>query len=55
MSSPKLGQLAPRDERFVPYAAISKWPYKHLHGEVSKVIADNFFARGAFVERGWNM
>lgn len=51
----KVGQLAPREQCFVPYAAINKWPYKYLHGEVSRVVSDNYFARGAFIERGWNM
>ncbi|KAL9640578.1 MAG: hypothetical protein Q9164_000185 [Protoblastenia rupestris] len=55
MGHRKVGQLASHQERFCPYAAVIKYPYRHLRGEVSQVVSDNFFANGAFRERGWSL
>ncbi|KAL9129988.1 MAG: hypothetical protein Q9217_001710 [Psora testacea] len=50
----RVGQLASPQERFCPYAAVNKYPYKHLQDEEKVVVSDNFFAHGAFRERGWS-
>ena len=55
MTEPSVGQLACRETKFCPYAAVNKYPYKELHGEVSRVVSDNYFAHGAFHARGWTM
>ncbi|KAL9100111.1 MAG: hypothetical protein Q9163_004472 [Psora crenata] len=54
---PKLetGQLTSRNERFCPYAAVNKYPYKNLSGEVMRLVSDNYFAHGAFKEREWSL
>ena len=50
-----VGQLASHEERFCPYAALSKWPYRYLYGDAREKVSERFFAHGAFRDRGWTM
>ena len=55
MSTMKVGQLASSKDRFCPYAAVTKWPYRHLLGASSTVVSDEYFAHGKFRAYGWTM
>ena len=55
MSEMKVGQLAGEQERFCPFAAVNKYPYKYLHGDDSDKVAKKYFAVGQFRKRGWTM
>jgi len=55
MANMKVGQLAGPNDRFCPYAAVNKWPYRHLHGDESERVSSKFFASGEFRSRGWTM
>lgn len=55
MAQLHVGQLASFGVGFCPYAAVTKWPYRYLHGQVSQDVSEAFFAHGAFRERGWSM
>ncbi|KAK4693160.1 hypothetical protein P7C71_g4189, partial [Lecanoromycetidae sp. Uapishka_2] len=55
MAEMKVGQLAGPNERFCPFAAVNKWPYRHLHGEDSDNVSQKFFASGQFRARGWTI
>jgi len=55
MENMKTGQLAGPNERFCPYAAVNKWPYRHLYGDESEKVSQKFFAAGEFRSRGWTM
>ncbi|KAL8638328.1 MAG: hypothetical protein Q9228_004515 [Teloschistes exilis] len=54
-SLPYSGQIAPRDARFCPLAAVSKWPYKFIQQPDSETISKRFFAAGRFRARGWTL
>jgi len=55
MTTLKAGQLASPKERFCPFAAVTKWPYRHLHGDASELVSDRYFANGKFRAQGWTM
>ncbi|KAI4256477.1 MAG: hypothetical protein LQ352_002083 [Teloschistes flavicans] len=54
-SLPYIGQVAPRDAKFCPLAAVSKWPYRFLHQSDAETISKRFFAAGRFRDRGWTL
>ena len=51
----KVGQLASFGDRFCPYAAVTKYPYRHLYGDSSALVSDEYFAHGKFRDYGWTM
>lgn len=51
----KVGQLANPKVTFCPFAAVTKWPYRHLYGEESDLVSEKYFAHGKFRSRGWTM
>ncbi len=55
MSEMKVGQLAGEQERFCPFAAVNKYPYKYLRGDDSEKVAQKYFAFGEFRNRGWTV
>ncbi|KAL6713438.1 hypothetical protein ACLMJK_008903 [Lecanora helva] len=55
MTTPEIGQLASPKDRFCPYAAVTKWPYRHLYGESSTLVSDEYFAHGKFRSHGWTI
>ncbi|KAL8727961.1 MAG: hypothetical protein Q9166_005726 [cf. Caloplaca sp. 2 TL-2023] len=54
-SHPYIGQVAPKESKFCPLAAVSKWPYKFFHYLDSETISKAFFAVGKFRMRGWTL
>lgn len=50
-----LGRLAPIDQLFCPYSAVSKYPYKYMKGIASEEVSQAFFANGQFKARGWTV
>ncbi|KAI4124777.1 MAG: hypothetical protein LQ338_004636 [Usnochroma carphineum] len=54
-STPAIGQEAPKDWKFCPLGAVSKWPYKFFQRIDSETISQNFFAAGRFRTRGWTL
>ncbi|KAL8714133.1 MAG: hypothetical protein Q9220_001861 [cf. Caloplaca sp. 1 TL-2023] len=54
-SIPYIGQAAPKDCKFCPLAAVTKWPYKFFANLDSETIAKAFFAAGKFRMRGWTL
>jgi hypothetical protein len=55
MAGMRVGQLAGEEERFCPFAAVNKWPYKCLYGKDSEEVSKTYFAYGEFRNRGWTM
>ncbi|KAI4246477.1 MAG: hypothetical protein L6R42_009875, partial [Xanthoria sp. 1 TBL-2021] len=54
-SPPYTGQEAPKESKFCPLAAVSKWPYKFFHHLDSETISQAFFTAGKFRMRGWTL
>ncbi|KAL8881635.1 MAG: hypothetical protein Q9192_007756 [Flavoplaca navasiana] len=52
---PYIGQEAPKESKFCPLAAVTKWPYKFFHHLDSETISQAFFAAGKFRMRGWTL
>ncbi|KAL8892872.1 MAG: hypothetical protein Q9215_000236, partial [Flavoplaca cf. flavocitrina] len=52
---PCLGQEAPKESKFCPLAAVTKWPYRSFHHLDSETISQAFFAAGKFRMRGWTL
>ncbi|KAL8722581.1 MAG: hypothetical protein Q9225_000977, partial [Loekoesia sp. 1 TL-2023] len=50
-----IGQEAPRESKFCPLGAVSKWPYKFFQYQDSEIISKAFFAAGKFRMRGWTL
>lgn len=40
---------------FCPIIAVSRYPYKHIKGELSQKIASSFFDEGKFWNRKWDL
>lgn len=40
---------------FCPLVAVSRFPYKFIHGELTQPVANEFFAEGKFWERRWDL
>lgn len=55
MTVMKVGQLASPEEKFCPFAAVTKWPYRHLYGEEVEIVSSGYFAHGRFRSRGWTV
>ena len=53
----RLGQPATEDQRFCPYSAVAKYPFRYFHGDNDdrKRIAETFWDGGQFKDHGWNM
>lgn len=51
----KVGRLASDDEKFCPFAAVTKFPYRHLYGDESEKVSQEYFAYGKFRSRGFTM
>jgi len=51
----KVGQLASTEQKFCPFAAVTKFPYRHLHGDESEEVSQQYFANGKFRARGFTM
>ncbi|KAF4260864.1 hypothetical protein CNMCM8812_005211 [Aspergillus fumigatus] len=45
----------PLDGFFCPLVAISKYPYKFVHKELSQMVANRFFNGGKFWQRVWDL
>lgn len=43
------------DKTFCPLMAVSRFPYRHIKGELSQTVARKFFDGGKFWERTWDM
>ncbi|KAL5357673.1 hypothetical protein BJX96DRAFT_182140 [Aspergillus floccosus] len=43
------------DGNFCPLMAVSRFPYRHIKGELSQTVARNFFDGGKFWERVWDI
>ncbi|KAL8688136.1 MAG: hypothetical protein Q9224_004965, partial [Gallowayella concinna] len=54
-SLPYIGQIAPRESKFCPFAAVNKWPYKSFHHLDAETISKAFFAAGKLRMRGWTL
>ncbi|KAL8772954.1 MAG: hypothetical protein Q9209_001974 [Squamulea sp. 1 TL-2023] len=54
-SLPYIGQEAPKESKFCPLAAVTKWPYKFFQHLDSETISKAFFAAGKFRIRGWTL
>ncbi|KAL8842064.1 MAG: hypothetical protein Q9170_000667 [Blastenia crenularia] len=50
-----IGQEAPEEAKFCPFAAVNKWPYKFFQHQDSEIISKAFFAGGKFRIRGWTL
>ncbi|GES58576.1 hypothetical protein ATEIFO6365_0004072700 [Aspergillus terreus] len=43
------------DKTFCPLMAVSRFPYRHIKGELSQTVARKFFDGGKFWERTWDI
>lgn len=50
-----LGRLAPKEQLFCPFAAVSKYPYRYVQGHDSEAVSKAYFAGGKFKARGWSL
>ena len=57
MAELRLGQLACEEDRFCPFAAVAKYPYRYFYRDrdAQKIVAEHFWDGGQFKEHGWNM
>ncbi|KAI9371881.1 hypothetical protein BJX61DRAFT_481700 [Aspergillus egyptiacus] len=46
---------SPHDGTFCPLAAISRFPYHHIRGDLKQRVASKFFDKGQFWERDWDL
>ncbi|KKK14207.1 hypothetical protein P175DRAFT_0515516 [Aspergillus ochraceoroseus IBT 24754] len=46
---------SPHDGAFCPLLAISKFPYRHVRGDLMQQVASRFFDKGQFWERTWDL
>lgn len=40
---------------FCPLIAVSRYPYRFIHGELSQRVASEFFDQGKFWKRSWDL
>jgi hypothetical protein len=48
-------QTAPVGMQFVPINAVAKFPYKYMSHNQGETVSKQFFARGRFYERDWDL
>ena len=51
----KLGDLAKVGQKFCPYAAVAKFPYKYMGKAHMQTASELYFAGGQFRARGWTL
>lgn len=55
MSDKVLGQMAPRQQLFCLFQAVSKYPYRYVKRSESDAVSKTYFAGGKLRARGWSM
>lgn len=49
------GAPRPHDETFCPLTAVSRFPYHYIRGELMQRVAGQFFDKGQFWDRPWDL